>query len=152
MRLQGVAGEFFTLDDATAEFSSIGANNRFVAATGAPRSTMYSVDNYQPLDLNDLQLINQAIINAAPARINAEPARRIATPGNLALPVLNPMGAVTGAVTLTPTSASGVAASDASKTPALGYALQPMRGLQIIGSGIRLPERSATMLSDQDFE
>ena len=148
VRLQGVAGEFFTLDDATAEFSSIGVNNRFAAVTRAPRSTMYSVDNYQPLDLNDLQLINQAIINAAPARINAVPARRTATPGNLALPVLTPMGSVPNSIRGFAIPSGAVSASAAKDDQKASW----IPGLQIIGSGIRLPERSATMLSDQDFE
>jgi hypothetical protein len=145
VHLQGVADERFTLDEATAEFSAVGVNNRFMAVTGAPRSSSFDSSNYQALDVNDPALVNQATITAVPASALAPSVNPL---DNLGRPSLTPMGPMPN-----PLSGSAFASGTAvaSKVEDVQVA-DWLPGLQIIGSGVRLPDRADTMLSDQDFE
>ena len=87
--------------------------------------------------MSDTALVNQASITAIPVSSDVRAANTFERP---VLPLLNPMGPVV--------FSNSVAQPDSLDTQTASW----VRGLQVIGSGIRLPDRAATLLSDQDFE
>jgi hypothetical protein len=137
VRLQGVGEEFFTLDEATSEVTTVGAANRFVAVSGAPSSANFDSRNYQSLDLSDTALVNQASITAIPVSSDVRAANTFERP---VLPLLNPMGPVV--------FSNSVAQPDSLDTQTASR----VRGLQVIGSGIRLPDERLPVYVEQEYE